>query len=97
MASVVRVVSTEPAATAMSTCADSSIPADADKSESPKERVSATAAAVWAIYKSAAAARFALTQAAWQSVWDWQATPGSYFYVLSQTHASRDQVLDRCV
>lgn len=67
-------VSTESAATAIHT---SCKPADTDQSELSKEFVSVIAATVWTIYMSAASAGLALTQAAWQSVWEWQATPGN--------------------
>ena len=35
------------------------------------------AKAVWSIYRASASAHMPLTEAAWQAVWNWQATPGN--------------------
>ena len=67
------VVSMEPAATPADTFASSSIAAG--KSESSKMDI-CLAKIVWSIYMAAAPDHMALTEAAWQAVWNWQATPG---------------------
>ena len=68
-------VSTQPAATPANTFASSSIAAG--KSESSRMNKSLFPSAVWSIHRAAASAHMPLTEAAWQAVWNWQATPGN--------------------
>lgn len=47
------------------------------------------ATAVWSMYTEAAAAGTAFTEAAWQAVWDWQATPGDTTQQRTSRHRER--------
>ena len=65
----------EPAVAASNTFPN--ISAGTDESLSSEYRVGNIALAVKSIHLSAASAGIALTEATWQAVWDWKATPGN--------------------